>query len=68
MKPKIMAYNASNAVSLRADLEDHIEQCERQYQNLVSRIVIIDQKLDDLEDLILEIKQSLTTRRQKLSK
>ena len=47
---------------LRFSLEDHLNECEARYQGLTDKIDQIDLRLNRMEELLLEIKQSIRPR------
>lgn len=41
---------------LKFSLEDHLEECEHRYQRVLDRIDTIDHRLDNIEQLLQELK------------
>ena len=45
---------------LKFSLEDHLTECETRYKDLQNKIDAVDERLSNIEQLVLEIKALLT--------
>ena len=49
----------SKVAPIFQDLDDHIKECDYRYRKLEEKMDQVDQRLDRIERLILELKDSL---------
>ena len=40
-------------------LEDHLEDCEERYNSVINRLDTMDQRMERMEDILIEIKNRL---------